>query len=183
MSPLIGSPFDRLPLFATNDEIAIAIVGKKRACGSKRGALQILEARGFPRVDALHGGRPVPLIRKWYELHMGLNRSYVQATLEDGKENPDAWRSKRDRRNDRKPQLELDGRSQQALLYMVAHPDARTHPAIPNAGAFTMEKLAEKGAIVAGKKDRDGDIVWQVTDVGLEEAKRIDFWHYGKSMP
>lgn len=46
-----------------------------------------------------------------------------------------------------------------------------------------MDKLAENGAIVAGKKDRDGDIMWKVTDVGLEEAKRVDFWHYGKSVP
>jgi hypothetical protein len=176
------SALDRLPLFATDDEIAIAIVGKKRASEWKRGALQILEARGFPRFDALHGGRPVPLIRKWYELHMGLHLSCVRATLEDAKEKPEVWtRSKRDRRNDRKPQFDLDGRSRQALLYMVAHPDARTHPAIPNAGAFTMDKLAEKGAIVAGKKDRDGDIMWKVTELGREEAKRIDFWHHGKT--
>lgn len=175
------SPLDRLPLFATDDEIAIAIVGKKRASQWKRGALLILEARGFPRVDPLHGGRPVPLIRKWYELHMGLHKSYVLPTLEDAKEDPESWtRSKRDRRNDRKPQLDLDGRSQQALLYMVAHPGARTQPAIPNAGAFTMERLAEKGAIVAGKKDRDDDIMWEITEIGLEEAKRIDFWHHGK---
>jgi hypothetical protein len=47
-----GPLLDRLPLFATDDEIAIAIVGKKRASEWKRGALLILEARGFPRVDA-----------------------------------------------------------------------------------------------------------------------------------
>ncbi len=178
------SALDRLPLFANDDEIAIAIVGKKRASEWKRGALRVLEARGFPRVDALHGGRPVPLIRKWYQLHMALDRSYVLATLEEPKEDPESWtRSKRDRRNDRKPQLDLDGRSQEALLYMVAHPDARTQPAIPNAGAFTMEKLAEKGAIVADKKDRDGDMMWKITEIGLEEAKRIDFWYHGKTAP
>ena len=37
----------RLPLFASDDEIAIAIVGKKRASQSKRGALILLEARDF----------------------------------------------------------------------------------------------------------------------------------------
>jgi hypothetical protein len=175
-------PLSKLPLFATDDEIAIAIVGRKRASEWRRGALQILEARGFPKVDALHGGRPVPLIRKWYELHMGLHHSYVRSTLEDGKENPEVWtRSKRERRADRQPALDLDWRSQKALLYMVAHPDAQTHPAIPDVGAFTMENLAEKGAIIAGKKDRDGDIIWQVTDAGVEEAKRIDFWYHGKT--
>lgn len=47
-----------LPLFATDDELAIAIVGKKRASEWKRGALIVLDARGFPKFDALHGGRP-----------------------------------------------------------------------------------------------------------------------------
>ncbi|WP_201269197.1 hypothetical protein [Sinorhizobium meliloti] len=180
---MTNDPLSKLPLFATDDEIAIAIVGRKRASDWKRGALQILEARGFPKVDALHGGRPVPLVRKWYELHMGLHRSYAQATLDEGKENLGTWtRTKSLRRNgDRNPELGLDWRSQKVLLYMVAHPDARTHPAIPDAGAFAMKKLAEKGVIAAGKTDRDGDTVWNVTDLGVEEAKRIDFWYNGKT--
>lgn len=38
---------------------------------------------------------------------------------------------------------------------MVTYPDAQTHIAIPNAGPFTMDQLAGKGAIVAGAPDRD----------------------------
>lgn len=44
-----------------------------------------------------------------------------------------------------------------------------------------MERLAEKGAVVAGSKDREGDIEWTVTDVGREEAARIDLWFNGKT--
>ena len=173
-------PLSKLPMFATDDEIAIAIVGKKRASHWKRGALIILEARGFPRVDAVHGGRPVPLIRKWYNLYLGVEKSYVQSTQEIGKDNWEAWRPKREQRNAKKPQLGLDGRCQSVLLYMVAHPDAQTHVAIPNAGVFTMNRLAEKGAIVADGVDRDGDTEWKVTEAGIEEAKLISFWHHGK---
>lgn len=176
------SPFDRLPLFATDDEIAIAIVGKSRASAWKRGALRLLDGKGFPPVDVLHGGRPVPLIRKWYNQYLGIDKSYIQAP--DGPENSDVWdRSKRERRDDRKPQLGLDGRCQATLLYMVAHPDAQTHVAIPNAGSFTMERLVQKGAIAAEGKDREGDTVWIVTEAGTEEAKRINLWHHGKTTP
>ncbi|WFS02748.1 hypothetical protein [Rhizobium tumorigenes] len=178
---MITDPFAKLPLFATDDEIAIAIVGKSRASDWKRGSLRVLEDRGFPLIDPLHGGRPVPLIKKWYDLYLGVDRSYVQRTQEDGKENLEAFRRKVDVRNERKPQLGLDGRSQKALLFMVAHPDAQTAVAIPNAGAFSMERLAEKGAVVAGSKDREGDIEWTVTDVGREEAARIDLWFNGKT--
>jgi len=58
------SLLDKLPLFASDDEIAVAIVGKANATNWKRGALKAMEACGFPKVDALHGGRPVPLIKK-----------------------------------------------------------------------------------------------------------------------
>lgn len=103
------SPFDRLPLFATDDEIAIAIVGRKRASEWKRGALRLLDAKGFPGVDALHGGRPVPLVRRWYNQYLGVENSYIQAPAVA--EDRDVWvRSKRERRDDRKPKLDLDYR-------------------------------------------------------------------------
>lgn len=130
----------------------------------------------------LHGGRPVPLIRKWYELHMGLHRSYVRPTLEDGKENPEAWtRLKRERRADRKPQLNLDTRSQTVLRYMIEHPAARTHRDIRGVGERTLEKLAQSGAVAAGGLSACNDRTWTVTDVGREEIRRIDCWYLGKS--
>lgn len=48
---MITDPFAKLPLFATDDEIAIAIVGKSRASDWKRGSLRVLEDRGFPLID------------------------------------------------------------------------------------------------------------------------------------
>jgi hypothetical protein len=175
-------PLSKLPLFATDDELAVAIVGRKRASDWKRGALRVLEARGFPRVDPLHGGRPVPLVRKWFDLYLGVHRSYVQTTQEDAQENLDIWvRKKRHRRDDRKPQLGLDYRCQKALLYMVAHPDCHTQFEIPDAGAKTMATLVEKGVIAHAGKDSSGDDSWTVTELGAQEAKRINFWHHGET--
>ncbi|WP_449086212.1 hypothetical protein [Rhizobium sp. A37_96] len=167
-------------MFATDREIAIAIVGKERAAMFVKAVIPQLERKGFPRIDQLHDGRPVPLVRKFYDGYFGITAGFA-AVAPDGDERLGEWKRGRRRSNERVPQLGLDGRSQKALLYMVAHPDARTHGAIPDAGVTTMSRLAEKGAITAGKKDSDGDIVWTVTDVGVDEAKRIEFWHYGKS--
>jgi hypothetical protein len=120
------------------------------------------------------------LVRKYYDAYCGITKDF-SAAAPDGKEDIESWtRSKREKRKDRVPQMGLTGRCSSVLLYMVAHPDAQTHPAIPNAGAFTMEQLAGKGAIIAGKKDRDGDIVWTVTDARHEEAKRINLYFGGK---
>ncbi|MBY3564152.1 hypothetical protein [Rhizobium laguerreae] len=176
------NPFDRLPLFATDDEIAIAVVGKARAPAWKRNALRMLDARGFPKVDALHGGRPVPLIRKWYELHMGLDKDFILATLEDGKENPQAWRPKRERRADRKPRLNLDTRCETVLRYMIENPDARTHGDIRGVGELTLEKLKARGVIESSGM-ADTNRIWSVTDLGREEIKRIDYWYFGKTAP
>ncbi|MGZ9724272.1 hypothetical protein [Rhizobium miluonense] len=174
-------PLSKLPMFATDREIAIAIVGKERAAMFVKAVIPQFERKGFPKIDPLHDGRPVPLVRKFYDGYFGITAGFNVA-VPDGEENLGAWKPKRESRNKRKPQLGLDGRSQKALLYMVAHPDARTHGAIPDAGMTTMNRLAEKGAVVAGKKDRDGDTEWKVTDIGVEEAKRIGFWHHGKSL-
>lgn len=174
-------PLSKLPMFATDQEIAVAIVGKAKANDWRRGALILLEAQGFPKVDALLGGRPVPLVRKWYSQYMALDSSYVLQTLEPAKENPESWtRSKRDRRNERKPQLGLNTRCMNALRYMVEHPDVRTSAEIPGATDFTMNELAEKGALKEGKRDSQGNRTWTVTDAGIEEIARLNDWHGGK---
>ena len=173
-------PLSKLPLFATDRELAVAIVGKERATMWVKTVLPQLERKGFPRVDPLHDGRPVPLVRKWYELHMGLHRNYVPATLEDGKDNPEAWRSKREQQADRKPRLNLDTRCHSVLRYMVDHPSARTHRDIRGVGERTLEKLAQSGAIETVGMDDHDDRMWTVTDLGREEMKRIDDWYHGK---
>lgn len=173
--------FAKLPLFATDKEIALAIVGKERAQMWIKSVVPILEQkRGFPRVDPLHGGRPVPLVRKWYNLHLGVYQSYVQTTQEDGKENPEAWRSEREKRNERKPQMALNSRCLSTLQYMVERPHVSTSAEVTGARDATMEMLTEKGALVEGPRDSQGDRTWAVTDAGREEIARYNDWHKGK---
>ncbi|MGK9198987.1 hypothetical protein [Sinorhizobium meliloti] len=179
---MADDPLSKLPMFASDQEIAIAIVGKANAANWRRGALVLLEARGFPKIDALHGGRPVPLVRKWYNQYMALDASYVLKSLEPAKENPDAWtRSKRAARDQRKPQLGLSTRCLSALRYMVEHPDVRTSAEISGARDLTLEQLAQSGALKEGRRDSQGDRTWTVTDLGREEMARVDDWHRGKS--
>ena len=62
----LASPLDQLPMFASDGQLAEAIVGKKHAA-LWISRLPVLEAKlGFPKVDDFHGGRPVPLVRLFY---------------------------------------------------------------------------------------------------------------------
>ncbi|MBZ9874528.1 hypothetical protein LB542_27200 [Mesorhizobium sp. BR1-1-9] len=61
-----NAALDRLPLFATDLEIAVAIVGKQHASHWKKMMLPALEAHGFPRFDHAHFGRSVHLVKLFY---------------------------------------------------------------------------------------------------------------------
>ncbi|MBZ9699532.1 MULTISPECIES: hypothetical protein [unclassified Mesorhizobium] len=61
-----NAALDRLPLFASDLEIAVAIVGKQHASHWKKTMLPALEAHGFPRFDHAHFGRSVHLIKLFY---------------------------------------------------------------------------------------------------------------------
>lgn len=75
---LKSDPFANLPLFATDKELATAIVGKMRAAQWVKDTFPTLAVRpGFPRVDAFHGGRPVPLVRLFYESYLGLSSKFT----------------------------------------------------------------------------------------------------------
>lgn len=64
---------DSLPLFSDDQALAEAIVGKKDADKWRRERLPTLEGKpGFPKVDPFHGGRAVPLVRRFYENYLGL---------------------------------------------------------------------------------------------------------------
>ena len=56
---------DALPLFANDRQIAIAVVGKDRASMWMKVVIPQLERSGFPRIDPLHDGRPVPLVKRF----------------------------------------------------------------------------------------------------------------------
>jgi hypothetical protein len=167
-----------LPLFASDREIAIAVVGKEKASYYTKAVIPMLERQGFPLRDPLHDGRPVPLVMRFYERYWGIASS-AAVGRPDGEENLGLWTGRR-RRNDNKPQLELDSRSRDALVFMAEHPDVHSHLAIPNASTHTMNALVEKGALKPGKKDDQGDPTWNVTEAGKEEAQRINRYYGGK---
>lgn len=173
-------PLSKLPLFATDREIAAAVVGKERAAMYAKAVIPVLERHGFPKMDPLHDGRPVLLVRRFYDGYLGITAGF-QVAKPDGKEDWSVWdRSKRDRRNERKPQLGLNTRCMNALRHMVEHPDIRTSAEIPGATDFTMDELAGKGALNEGRRDGQGDRTWTVTDAGIDEIARLNDWHGGK---
>jgi hypothetical protein len=57
---------DDLPAFASEDDLAAALMGKGRT-GEFRQMVPLLEARGFPKVDGLMGGRYVPAVRAFFD--------------------------------------------------------------------------------------------------------------------
>jgi hypothetical protein len=86
--------FARLPLFATDAELATAIVGKARAEKWRKERLPTLERKGFPAVDAFHGGRAVPLVKKFYEGYFGITAGFAMAKA-DGEERLGQWKSRK----------------------------------------------------------------------------------------
>ncbi len=88
---------DKLPLFATDLEIAVAVVGKQNASRWRRDVIPVLEHKGFPRWDPLHQGRPVPLVRQFYALYLGVTAGITLAKP-TGKER--IWVPRRTRKQD-----------------------------------------------------------------------------------
>jgi len=87
-------PLSQLPLFATDQQLAVAIVGKARASMWVKTVIPQLEKKGFPRIDPLHDGRPVPLVRKFYDGYFGITAGF-SAAAPDGKDNLGMWKSRR----------------------------------------------------------------------------------------
>ncbi|UNK36607.1 hypothetical protein MNR02_08775 [Shinella sp. H4-D48] len=169
----------KLPLFATDREIAVAVVGKERAAMYVKVVIPMLERQGFPRIDPLHDGRPTLLVRRFYDGYLGITAGF-QVAAPDGEDKLSEWKGRQQRRNERRPQLGLNARCLGALRYMVEHPDVRTSVEVPRATDFTMKELAGKGALKEGSKDPHGDRTWTVTDAGREEMARVNDWHGGR---
>ncbi|GAJ91061.1 hypothetical protein [Rhizobium rhizogenes] len=88
-----------LPLFATDQQLALAIVGKERASMWIKTVIPALERKGFPRIDPLHDGRPVPLVKKFYDGYFGITAGF-SAAAPDGKENLGVWKRSRSGRTE-----------------------------------------------------------------------------------
>ncbi|TGQ71007.1 hypothetical protein EN829_001060 [Mesorhizobium sp. M00.F.Ca.ET.186.01.1.1] len=83
---------DDLPMFATDQELAQAIVGRENAERWMRDRLPTLSSRpGFPAVDDFHGGRPVALVRRFYEGYLGIAQSPLAAP---GRADASEWKTK-----------------------------------------------------------------------------------------
>lgn len=95
-SLMTNALLDSLPLFASDKEIAVAIVGKTKASYWQSSVLPTLERRGFPAEDPLHTGRAVPLVRKFYEDYFGITAGFAMAKP-SGEEK--IWQPKRKRRD------------------------------------------------------------------------------------
>lgn len=85
---------DALPVFATDREIAVAIVGRAKANHWLEAVLPQLERRGFPAVDPLHEGRAVPLVRTFYDGYFGITAAFAMAKT-DGEERLGQWKKRK----------------------------------------------------------------------------------------
>lgn len=83
---------ENLPLFVSDQELAVAIVGRKHATHWRQSVLPALERVGFPKVDTVHLGRAVPLVLKFYEAYLGIVAGVVMAPP-GGQKKP--WLAKR----------------------------------------------------------------------------------------
>jgi hypothetical protein len=63
---------DDLPLFASEEQLANAILGPGKLV-DWRGISKMMEDRGLPYIDAFHGGRYVPAVRRFYDAMYGVN--------------------------------------------------------------------------------------------------------------
>lgn len=82
---------DDLPMFATDQQIAEAIVGKDKAEKWMRERLPTLANKpGFPPIDAFHGGRPVKLVARFYDEYLGTGAGSSSAPR--GVEDVSAWK-------------------------------------------------------------------------------------------
>lgn len=74
-----------LPLYATDNELAAALLGKRSYLWAQ--IVAHYEGRGLPAVDSLFGGRYVPAVVKFFDALNGVDGP-APFPAEDGKENP-----------------------------------------------------------------------------------------------
>lgn len=92
---MIRPSLSDLPLFADDMAIGAAILGPKRA-GEWKALAPLLEVRGLPKIDDLHGGRYTPAVKAFYDRDNGLGAS--TPLMPDGIEDLGAWKNRRKRR-------------------------------------------------------------------------------------
>lgn len=87
---------DDLPMFASDRQLAEAIVGADQAERWMRERLPTLAKKpGFPPIDDFHGGRSVKLVAKFYDAYLQIDAATVRAPR--GVEDVTAWKPSRHR--------------------------------------------------------------------------------------
>ena len=62
--------FDALPLYATDSELSVAVLGKRSREWTQ--FVLLYEGRGLPKINHLLGGRYVPAVRKFLDVLEGV---------------------------------------------------------------------------------------------------------------
>ena len=88
--------FDSLPLFAADEAIGAMLLGPGRE-QEWRQIVTLLEARGFPKIDHLMGGRYVRAVIDFFDNQYGLNRGGASPLAPDGVEDFEKWRQRQKR--------------------------------------------------------------------------------------
>lgn len=88
---------DDLPLFASDSEIAEAVVGPDRVKTFLE-RLATLENDGFPRTDPFYGGRYVPRVKAFFEARAGRATAGTRPIVQDRHEDHAAWNAGRSKR-------------------------------------------------------------------------------------
>jgi len=87
---------DRLPLFADERSLSEAVLGRGKYT-HWRAVVPLLEARGFPKIDGLMGGRYAPAVKAFFDREYRLS-DVRPVALRDGPEDWSEWKKKRGRR-------------------------------------------------------------------------------------
>jgi hypothetical protein len=88
------SNLESLPLFASDDAIGAALLGRERVAEFKQ-IVPLLEARGLPKVDQLMGGRYTRAVIAFFDHQYGLDRGGDVPLAPDGTERFDQWRKQK----------------------------------------------------------------------------------------
>ena len=85
----MAAPVDP-PLFMDEAEIGRRLLGARRAAEWKALA-PLYERRGFPKIDAVMGGRYWPAILRFFNVEYGLEE--LRPMSPSGREDAEAWRA------------------------------------------------------------------------------------------
>jgi hypothetical protein len=85
-----------LPEFVSDDMLGAALLGADRV-KEFRQMVALLEARGFPKIDQLMGGRYVPAVKAYFDHQYGLDRGAGPPLAPDGVEDFTGWKTKHKR--------------------------------------------------------------------------------------